>query len=248
MSDDLVLLTATAATIGLVHTLLGPDHYLPFVVLAKARSWSVSRTAVVTAACGVGHVAGSVVLGTIGIAFGVAIARLEWLESARGNLAAWLLIAFGLVYTAWGLQRALRKRPHRHVHTHDGEDVHVHHHAHVTTGENTHRHLQDDKHNHSHNHNGAVNLTPWVLFTIFVLGPCEPLIPLLMYPATKESVFGVALVATTFGFVTIAVMLAVVLSLAHGLQRVPTGSLERFSDALAGLAVLVCGIAVHLGL
>jgi sulfite exporter TauE/SafE len=87
-----------------------------------------------------------------------------------------------------------------------------------------------------------------VLFTIFVLGPCEPLIPLLMYPAATESAFGVAVVAATFGIVTIMVMLTVVLSLTFGLRQIQTGGLERYSHALAGVAVLACGIAVHFGL
>ncbi|HOD34406.1 MAG TPA: hypothetical protein PLR20_01590 [Syntrophales bacterium] len=29
--------------------------------------------------------------------------------------------------------------------------------------------------------------TPWVLFTIFVLGPSEPLIPVLMFPAARNA-------------------------------------------------------------
>ena len=37
MSHDLTILAVTAASIGVVHTLVGPDHYLPFVVLAQAR-------------------------------------------------------------------------------------------------------------------------------------------------------------------------------------------------------------------
>ena len=37
-----------------------------------------------------------------------------------------------------------------------------------------------------------------ILFTIFVFGPCEPLIPILMYPAAKSSVAGMLLVAGVF--------------------------------------------------
>lgn len=248
MSQEMVFLTATAASIGLVHTLLGPDHYLPFVVLAKARRWSMTRTATVTAICGLGHVASSVVLGALGIALGIAVARLEWIESARGNVAAWLLTVFGLIYTLWGVRRAHRAKPHRHAHLHDGAEVHVHEHAHTTAQERPHRHVHENGHDHPHHDKGVVSLTPWVLFTVFVLGPCEPLIPLLMYPAAAESASGVALVAVAFGIVTIVVMLAVVLSLAFGLQRIPTGGLERYSHALAGLAILTCGVAIRLGL
>jgi len=236
MSQNLVILTATAASIGLVHTLLGPDHYLPFVVLSRARGWSLPRTAAITVLCGLGHVASSVVLGFVGIAFGVAMARLEFFEAVRGDLAAWLLTAFGLLYMLWGVWRARRGRGHRHIHLHDGGDVHSHDHGH------------ENAHSHSHNGSAAISLTPWILFTIFVFGPCEPLIPLLMYPAADSSTFGVILVATVFGIVTIATMLIVVLLLTFGLHRLPTAGLERWSHALAGAAILLCGIAIHLGL
>ena len=56
MPPDLALLLLTGASIGVIHTLLGPDHYLPFVALSKARAWTQGRTAAITAACGVGHV------------------------------------------------------------------------------------------------------------------------------------------------------------------------------------------------
>ncbi len=248
MSPDLAILTATAASIGLIHTVLGPDHYLPFVVLSRARGWSVPRTAAITAACGVGHVASSMVLGAVGIAFGLAVARLQWIESFRGEIAAWLLTLFGLGYTVWGLHRATRGRPHHHAHTHANGEVHIHHHGHSPET----AHLQMDTvgstHEHSHGLNGLSSLTPWVLFTIFVLGPCEPLIPLLMYPAASESLTGVVLVAVTFGVVTIATMLTVVLLLAQGADQLPHHTLERYSHALAGFAIFGCGVAIHLGL
>ncbi len=88
MSHELVILTITAASVGLIHTLIGPDHYLPFIVLAKARNWSVLRTGWITFLCGLGHVSSSVVLGLVGISFGLALANLELSESYRGQIAA----------------------------------------------------------------------------------------------------------------------------------------------------------------
>src|SRR3990172_6947200 len=66
MTQELLLLAGTAAVIGLVHTLLGPDHYLPFIVISKSGQWSLKKTATVTLLCGVGHVLGSVALGLAG--------------------------------------------------------------------------------------------------------------------------------------------------------------------------------------
>jgi sulfite exporter TauE/SafE len=99
---ELTVITITAASIGLLHTLLGPDHYLPFIVMARARKWSLAKTTCITAMCGAGHVLSSIVLGIIGIALGISINKLGAIESFRGGLAAWLLIAFGVGYFAGG--------------------------------------------------------------------------------------------------------------------------------------------------
>ena len=96
------ILLGSAITIGLIHTLIGPDHYLPFIMLAKARGWRLRKTLWVTLWCGIGHVLSSVVIGLIGIAAGIVVGRIEGIEGFRGELASWALIAFGLVYCVWG--------------------------------------------------------------------------------------------------------------------------------------------------
>ncbi len=98
MEESTILLAGTAVTIGFIHTLIGPDHYLPFIVMGEARAWSIKKTMFITFLCGVGHVLSSIVVGFIGIAAGLSISKLEFFESFRGNIAAWLLIAFGIVY------------------------------------------------------------------------------------------------------------------------------------------------------
>jgi hypothetical protein len=40
MAIELKALILTAASIGFFHTLLGPDHYLPFIMMSWARKWS----------------------------------------------------------------------------------------------------------------------------------------------------------------------------------------------------------------
>ncbi len=235
MSPQLLTLIATAASLGFIHTLVGPDHYLPFVVISKARGWSRSKTAIVTFLCGLGHVASSVVLGAIGIAAGLSLDWLELTESSRGDIAAWLLTTFGLLYCIWGLRRAWLNKPHTHKHAHLNSSPHEHEHTH------------SDKHAHPHDH-GKKNLTPWILFTIFVFGPCEPLIPLLMFPAAAESFWGIAIVTMTFAVVTIGVMMTVVMAATFGLGMVRFKRVERFSHALAGGLILMCGLAIHLGL
>lgn len=233
MSRDLLVLIATAASIGFFHTLIGPDHYLPFVVMSQSRKWSKLKTTWITTLCGVGHVLSSVVLGGLGIAFGVAVMRLEIVESFRGNIAAWALIAFGLAYSIWGLRRAIKRRPHTHSHLHSEASAHDH----------THTHMKE--HTHVHQQDGKASVTPWALFIIFVLGPCEPLIPILMYPAAKSSVFGVIMVAGVFSIVTVLTMVTIVLLASTGLKFIPMGRMERYSHALAGAAICLSGMMIQ---
>jgi len=233
MNNELLILTITALSIGFFHTLFGPDHYIPFVVMSKARQWSVVKTAWITFLCGIGHVGSSVLLGLLGIAFGIAVSRLEIIESFRGNMAAWFMIAFGLVYMIWGLRKAFRGRTHSHVH-HHGNGI-AHHHL----------HHHEEEHLHIHDEPGKTNLTPWILFTIFVFGPCEPLIPILMYPAAYHSVASLLWIVLVFSTVTIFTMLSVVLLLRYSFQLLPMKTMERYTHALAGAAILLCGVAIQ---
>ena len=255
-SLGLLGLLGTAAFLGFVHTLTGPDHYIPFIAMAKVGRWSLTRTLVVTTLCGLGHVLSSIVLGFIGIAAGLALAGLEWFEGLRGDFAAWLLLGFGLAYFVWGLRRAIRNRPHTHLHAHGDGTLHHHTHTH------------HDHHAHPHPHDvtaaaadvtpgapttddraaTAAAMTPWILFTIFVFGPCEPLIPILMYPALKLNMVSVVLVASVFAFCTLGTMLTIVTTAYLGLVRLSSTSLERYSHALAGGALAACGATMIVGL
>ncbi len=243
MGDAALLgLMGTAVLVGLVHTVAGPDHYIPFVAMSKVGRWSLRKTLVVTLLCGLGHVLSSVVLGFAGIAAGVLLSKLEWFEGLRGGLASWLLLAFGLVYMVWGIRRAIRNRPHRHRHVHvDGA---VHEHVHTHHAEHAHPHVAGD----ATEERTAARMTPWILFTVFVFGPCEPLIPILMYPALRHSPWGVAAVATVFSICTIGTMLTIVTAGYYGLLNLSSSRLERYSHAIAGFALAACGGAMVAGL
>ncbi len=233
MTAELSALVITAASIAFFHTILGPDHYLPFIMMSWSRKWSWLKTTLITFLCGLGHIVGSVVLGLIGVSLGIAVKKLEIVEGFRGNLAAWLLIAFGLVYFVWGLRRAYRNQPHEHKHAHIGEAIHAHRHDH-------HR-----EHAHVHNSKGAASLAPWTLFIIFVFGPCEPLIPILMYPAAQNSFFGLIVVTCVFGIVTIATMLGAVLLSRAGVSFLPLAKVQRFAHVIAGATICLCGLAIQ---
>ena len=233
MTQEIFLLTLTAASVGFIHTILGPDHYVPFIAMAKAGKWSMLKTTWITIACGIGHVSSSIILGIIGIALGVAIVKLEFIESIRGEIASWLLISFGLIYLIWGIRKEYRNKPHTHFHAHSNGEIH------------THKHVHKDDHSHVHiSGEKKKNITPWVLFTIFIFGPCEALIPILMYPAALESKLGLVIVTAVFGITTIITMLAVVLISLYGLTHIAHTRVHQYTHALAGGLIFLCGIAI----
>lgn len=211
MHSELLLLVVTAATVGVLHTIVGPDHYIPFIAMAQTRNWSSRRTALVTALCGLAHVGSSVVIGLGGLYFGANVLKLQALESSRGEVAGWLLLGFGIAYMIWGFRRAIRPRVSMKAMPEESRG----------------------------------SLTPWILFTVFVFGPCEPLIPVLMYPAATASLFALIAVTTVFGLFTIGTMLTVVLASNHGLSLLSTPRIARYSHALAGFAIAICGAGVQ---
>jgi ABC-type nickel/cobalt efflux system permease component RcnA len=235
MSPEILLLCGTAATIAFVHTLLGPDHYLPLVAMAKSRDWSLSKALRMTLLCGSGHIVGSVLLGFVGIYASIQLNALQWIEGWRGDIAAWALVSFGLVYTAWGLRRGYRSKTHTHWHTHAGVR-----HSHVHTHETSHAHV----HSAQDTNDNRRSVAGWMIFIVFVLGPCEPLIPILMFPAAKESIAGLVAVTAVFALVTVATMLAAVALSVWGLKSVRLPRIERFSDAIAGSTITLCGLSI----
>lgn len=230
MTDAQILLV-TAASVAFLHTILGPDHYVVFTAMGRARGWSLARTLRVTLFCGLGHLLSSVSIGALGILAGAQLVSLVQIEGLRGNLAGWALLAFGLVYFAWGMKQAGRSRTHSHIHSHQGV-VHDHEHDHHTD------------HSHVHDARAKRSITPWAMFIIFVLGPCEALIPLVMYPAAQQSVALVVAVAVVFSIVTLLTMLACVTATTIGLERLKLPTTGRYAHAVAGAAVLACGVAI----
>ena len=232
MNDSITLLSATAVSIGFLHTLLGPDHYLPFIVLSEAKKWTVRKTMLITFLCGIGHVLSSVVLGLLGIGIGIELKKLVAIESFRGNIAAWLFIAFGLVYMIISIRNLIRNKKHHHSHFHFGGEKHDHEHNH------------HEEHAHIHDRE-VVKTTPWILFLIFVFGPCEPLIPILMYPAAQNNISGTVFVALLFSVVTIATMMSVVLVFKLGLNKINIKPLEKYNHIIAGSVILMSDLAIQ---
>ena len=236
--SSVFVLLATAVSIGFVHTLIGVDHSLPFVVLGRARGWSLRRVLAVTAACGLAHVVSSVAIGALGIGVGVALDQLEFIEGVRGSLASWLIIGFGLTWATWALVRGRRGQQHSHAHVHDDGTVHGH----------GHDHAREHLHAHERTAEGRTLgfMAFWSLFLIFAFGPCEALIPMLMFPAMEHAWGVVWLVTAVFGLTTIGTMCTVVGVAYVGLGQLSFDRFAKYADVFAGLAIAASGAAIPL--
>lgn len=225
MSPEMQLLLGTGISIALLHTLTGPDHYIPFIALSKSRNWTVSKTLFWTVTCGLGHVASSVLLALGGAAIGWSIKNIRIIENVRGGLASWVLLIFGLVYLIWGLYSTSKHKAHKHFESAADGSMYVFEHNHLNANQPVERH----------------RLTPWVMFIIFLLGPCEPMIPLLYFPAAQSSISGMVWLIVIYTSVTLFTMVSMVLLGFYGIAFLNTQKLEKHMHVLAGLTLCICG-------
>jgi len=232
-------LIAAAVSLGSIHT-LAPDHWVPFAALARSERWSSRRTALITAACGLGHVTASVALGLLGLLFGREL--LQRFGQRMESVSGLLLIGFGLAYGAWGLHRSLRARAHEHAHAHGHVHAHVHavasRQSSVASHESSAPSHQSPASRHLHR-----PLTAWTLFLLFSSYPCVAVIPLLLAaaPLGWQSIVAVVLAYET---ATIGTMVALVLPARAAAGVVRGAWVDRWGDALAGGVVTLVGIVV----
>ena len=213
----------TAFLTAVIHTITGPDHYLPFIAIAKSRDYGLKKTLLWTFVCGLGHIGSAllIALGFVYLSHFLTDAQFEWIEDNRSDLAAYALIGLGGAYVLWALR-------HRWLHKHG----HEHHHGFMGHGGSE----VKDK-----------NITVWVMFIIFVLGPCEALLPVL----TASSVMGIpAVISSTviFSVATIATMLVAVTLGYLGLKALRFKKIEAYAHELAGATIMACGVLILCGL
>jgi len=94
-STVLTTLAATGFTVAFFHAAI-PTHWLPFVLVARARGWSRAKTLAVTAFAGLGHVGLTTLLGLVIAWFGFQ------LDAKLGRAFPWIaggaLILVGLYF------------------------------------------------------------------------------------------------------------------------------------------------------
>ena len=228
----LIALVSTAAALGVFHTLIGPDHYLPFVALSRNKNWSIFKTLLITFGCGLAHTMSSVLIGCVGIFIGYSAGVLEEIEGGRADIVKWLLLGFAVAYILYGIKRAMACEVDG-VHQHEGGVIHSH----------------GGFVNHTHNAPITSDASFWAIFIIFALGPCEILIPLVVEPAARGDWLGVWSISLVFSVATISTMLVLVGSLVLGIKKInlPTSFFSRWSAVITGVVILGCALFMFAG-
>lgn len=225
MAGTAVVFFWMSCTTATVHALI-PDHWLPFVLLARSQGWSRRRLTTLVALAGLLHVSVSIIVALVAILVGTV--SLRGLEESTGRAlefpGGWFLVIFGIAY---GLLAHLReRRAHRgHQVAQAASGVHVHAHGHL---------LERWFH-------GA--LSGPALVAVIGISPCALLVPVLF---AASSAGAAAMLAAALGFVacTLATMVAVALFAHHGMRRFDLPLFARYGDLASGALIAAIGLLV----
>ncbi len=194
---------------GVTHAILGPDHYVPIIALAKAQRLNLRKVMGLTMLCALSHVMFAMVIGQALLAMKFSFFRWEVFESLRGDVAAWVLIVTGVVYLIWALRKEI-------VAT-QAEDLQV---------------------------KGQALKVALIVF--FVVGPCEPLIPILSLPDWTHFPSMKWMVVGAFGLSTMVTMIGLVATGLWGMNylRMPKFQATRWPQALAAMTFIILGMGM----
>ncbi|HWA87570.1 MAG TPA: hypothetical protein VG710_15175 [Opitutus sp.] len=231
----LTSIAVTGFTVAFFHAAI-PTHWLPFVLVARARGWRRAKTVAVTAFAGLGHVA-------VTSALGFAIAWFGFrLDERVGRAFPWL--AGGLLFTI-GVYFVVRQTR--------GEGVchHVlpggHHHASEACGhEEEQSHLE---HELADSELGSARRGDWAaiggLFLMLTLSPCEGFLPIYL-SGVRFGWRGFFVLSAILAVAALAGMTLFTWLALAGWERVKLKRFERWESGLLGALFCALGIVVVL--
>lgn len=229
-STVLTTVAATGFTVAFLHAAI-PTHWLPFVLVARARNWGWPKTLAVTALAGLGHVALTSVLGLAIAWFGFQLEeKVEWFSRFAGGL----LLAFAVFYfwRQWTGRGILHHHPpggHHHADEHCGQER-----------ERTHwdAELKDSPLVSSKAGDWAAISG---LFVMLTLSPCEAFLPVYLsgvqFGWRGFIVLSVILAVATLAGMTIFTWLALV-----GFAKFRLKTFERYEAGLLGSLFAILGL------
>lgn len=232
------LLFATAVATAALHTLI-PDHWLPFVLIGRARNWSGRTTGIVSGFSALLHTGLSLALGLVAVVVGLQAAR--WTGEGLERASSILLVAFGAGYAAW----AWRKGGHFHpagalLHGAGGAR------GHARSGPRPHDggggsepalHYPADRDLIE----GRADRGAFSLAVIVGVNPCVLVLPL-MLAAAERGAAALALVAAAYTATTVPLMVALSVFGVLGARRIRIPAAGRHMEMASGLAIAAVGV------
>lgn len=226
------ILLASAAATATFHTLI-PDHWLPFVLVGRARGWSARTTAFVSAVSALVHALLSVALGALALVLGEGAARAVGvrIEHASGIL----LVLFGVAYGAW----AWRKGGHFHP---GGRRLHA---GDPQAACNGHEGPANPEHLHYHDDVAWIRAGKGALALALIVGlnPCVLILPI-MVAALPQGTLAVIAVTAVYSATTVALMVGLSVIGVVGAHRIPVPPVARYMEAASGALIAVVGLVL----
>lgn len=232
-STLLTTIAATGFTVAFFHAAI-PTHWLPFVLVSRARRWSRARTLVVALFAGLGHVLLTSLIGLVIAWFGFQ------LEAHGGvwfpRIAGTLLLAIGLFYF-W---RQWRGGGVCHHHLPGGQ-----HQASAACG-------QEEGHSHWEEELNESELVSqrsgdWAaiggLFVMLTLSPCEGFLPVYL-SGVQFGWHGFLVLSLILALGTLAGMTLFTWLTLVGLERFELKYFERWESGLLGLLFCALGVVM----
>ena len=226
----LATLAFTGFSVAFLHAII-PTHWLPFVLVARARSWSRTKTLAVSAAAGLGHVALTTLLGLP--IFLAGLAADEHLGELFPRIAGGVLLAVGI----WYFWRQYRGGV-------------LHHHTPGGAHRPSERCGQEDGQTHFETELQDTRLVSgpsgdWAaiggLLAMLTLSPCEAFLPVYLraveFGWTGFAVLSGILMAGTFAGMLLFTWLTLL-----GFERLPLRRLERHEALLLGCIFTTLGL------
>lgn len=217
----------TGFTVAFLHAAI-PTHWLPFVLTARVQKWNRSKTLLVTALAGSGHVLFTAVLGFLVAWFGIVLndKYAGWFPWIAGGA----LVAFGLYYVI----QQLRGKGHGHSHNF-GDHSHGEH-----------------DHNHDHGHQDEEMAPPpkrsdWgaiaSLLALLTFSPCEGFLPVYV-SGVRYGWSGFFLLTIILSVATVAGMVVFTWLTLAGMEKLKFAFLEKYESGLMGALLCLLGILI----
>jgi ABC-type nickel/cobalt efflux system permease component RcnA len=233
-STVLTTVAVTGFTVAFVHAAI-PTHWLPFVLVARARNWGRGKTLFITSLAGLGHVALTSLLGLAIAWFGFQLEeKVEWFSwLAGGLLLAFACFYFWRQWTGTGICHHHTPGSRHHADEHCGE-------------EHEHSHWQEEL-------QGSPLVSEkageWAavsgLFVMLTLSPCEGFLPVYLSGVQFGWIgfwvlSGILFVATLAGM-TLFTWLALI-----GFERFRLKAFERHEAGMLGALFAILGTLILL--